>query len=145
VDARALIETLQRRGLGIALVGNAVKITAPCEPDADTKALLRELKEHKAEVVSVLAERDPVIPAEQWYPHFREFHHKVISETPDFDYGELRKQNPDLFRQIKAKENEIDALGAARLSEVLAIMAEWRQFVLGAMFEQRQRKAEKGI
>lgn len=83
---------------------------------------------------------DPVLSPDQWFLPFREFHHGVIRETPDFDYAELRKQNPDLYRRIKAKEKEIDALGSARLSDVMALMREWRELILRAEFEQREAR-----
>jgi hypothetical protein len=80
---------------------------------------------------------DPVVSPDQWFPSFREFHHNVVCESPDFDYGELRKQNLNLYRRIKVKENEIDALGSARLSDVMALMREWRELILRACFDQR--------
>jgi hypothetical protein len=84
-----------------------------------------------------LAQDDPILDPEQWYPQFREFHHKVVVETPDFDYGWLRQHRRGLYQQIKAKENEIDALGAARLSQVMALLQEWRELILTAEFDRR--------
>jgi len=81
---------------------------------------------------------DPVLSPEQWYPEFHRFHMAVIAETPDFDYGWLRRNRLVLYRQIKAKENEIDALGSARLSNVMALMREWRELILMAEFERRR-------
>jgi len=83
---------------------------------------------------------DPVLNVEDWYPGFREFHHKAVSETPTFDYCSLRENKPELFKAIKAKENEIDALGAAPLSEVMALMRDWRTLILNAYFEQQHSK-----
>jgi len=78
---------------------------------------------------------DPILTPHQWYPHFRDFHHKVIAESPGLDYGRLREHWPDLHQAISAKENELDALGSARLSEVMAIIREWRELFLKAEFE----------
>ncbi len=47
-----------------------------------------------------------------------------------------------MYRAIKAKEDELDALQEARLSEVMEVMREWRELVLKAEFE--QRRANKG-
>lgn len=82
---------------------------------------------------------DPILTPDQWYPHFRDFHHRVVSEAPDFDYLWLKEHKPDLYRSIKAKENEIDALREARLAHVVGIMREWRELVLQAEFERRER------
>jgi hypothetical protein len=78
---------------------------------------------------------NPVLPVDCWFPHFRAFHQQVITETADFDYGELCERNCELYRRIKTKENEIDVLGPARLSEVIAIMREWRELILTAEFK----------
>ena len=85
-----------------------------------------------------LAHDDPILDPEQWYPQFKDFHHKVIAETPDFDYGWIRQNRSELYRHIKTKENQIDALGTARLSEVLAIMRDWRELILTAEFERKE-------
>ena len=69
---------------------------------------------------------DPILSVEQWYPEFHRYHLAVVAEASDFDYGWIRQNRPDLYRQIKNKENEIDVLETARLSEVVAIMREWR-------------------
>jgi hypothetical protein len=137
-DVRSLIETARSKGVTLLLVEDRVRVQLPPASHEDARELIEELRKYRAEVKSILEEDDPILAGDQWYPHFRDFHHKVIFETPDFDYGELRKQNPDLFRQIKAKENEIDALGSARLSQVMAVMREWRTLTVHAYFEQRQ-------
>jgi hypothetical protein len=142
MDARVLVEALQNRGLSIALVGDKVRVQGTGEPDPDTKALLQELKEQKETVKSFLGEPDPMLLVAAWYPHFRDFHHKTVSETSDFDYSWLRQHRSELYRLIKAKENEIDALGAARLSHVMALLREWRELVLTACFDQ-QAEARK--
>ena len=81
-----------------------------------------------------LAEEDPSLTPDQWYPEFHRLHVQVVQEIPNFDYLWLREHRPDLYWAIKAKENEIDALGDARLSEVMAIMREWRELILKAEF-----------
>jgi len=131
-DIGTLIESAQARGLRLFLAGDKVKVRAPQTPDADTKALIEELREQKEEVKSFLNEEDPILTPEHWIPHFRDLHHKVIKESPDFDYGWLQANRLDLYRAIKAKENELDALGDARLSVIMTIMREWRGLILQA-------------
>ena len=87
-------------------------------------------------------EDDPILIPDQWYPYFRDFHHKVIAETPNFDYLWLKEHRPDLYQAIKAKENGLDALKEARLSEVMAIVRQWRELVLKAEFERRKPKID---
>ena len=140
MDPRILIETRQCRGLNVALARDKVRVEAPQEPDEDTKGLLQQLSEHKEEVKSFLNEEDPTLTPEQWIPHFRDLHHKVIKETPDFDYGWLRNNRAELYRVIKAKEQELDSLRGARLSQVMGIMREWRVLILQA---ERQRTDEQ--
>ena len=93
---------------------------------------------------TVLLDDDPVLPVEAWYLGFKELHRKVISESPNFDYGWLRANRPDLYRAIRGKENGLDALQEARLSEVMAIMREWRELILKAEFERRKFDREAG-
>ncbi len=135
MDARVLIETLQSRGLSVSLARDKIRVEAPQEPDGDTKAILQELREHREEVKSFLNEEDPTLMPNQWYPDFRDFHHKVIAETPDFDYLWLKTHKPDLYQTIRAKENALDDLRDTRLSEIMAIMREWRGLILQAEME----------
>jgi hypothetical protein len=86
---------------------------------------------------------DPLLSVEQWYPEFHRFHMAVVAETPEFDYGWLRHNRPELYRAIKAKEDEIDALGATRLSQVMALLREWRELILTACFNQRTEARER--
>ena len=72
------------------------------------------------------------------HPHFQDFHHKVIAETADFDYGWLRVNRPDLYQTIKDRENELDALQEAKLSEVMEIMQSWRELILKGESERRE-------
>jgi hypothetical protein len=78
---------------------------------------------------------DPLLRVEQWYPEFHRLHMAVVAETPDFDYGWLRQHRPDLYQRIKDKENAIDALETVRLSEIMAIMTEWRWLMMDAEFQ----------
>jgi len=81
---------------------------------------------------------DPIVSPEQWFPSFRYFHHNVIRESPDFDYAWVCQNRPELYGAIKGKENQIDALGAAQLSQVMALLREWRELILTAEFERQQ-------
>src|SRR5262245_50243203 len=65
---------------------------------------------------------DPLLALGDWYPEFRRFHIAVVRETPNFDYASLRLQDRPLYEDIKTKEAAIDALGHARLSEIMVIM-----------------------
>jgi len=139
-DIGSLIESAQARGLRLFLAEGKVKVQAPQALDGDTKALIEELREHREEVKSFLNEEDLILVPAQWIPHFRDFHHKVIKETPDFDYGWLQANRPDVYPAIKAKEQELDSLRGARLSQVMGIMREWRVLILQA---ERQRTDEQ--
>ena len=86
----------------------------------------------------VSGEDDPILPVEAWFLVFKEFHQKVVHESSDFDYAWLKDNRPDLYRDLKTKEVELDALKDAQLSEVMAIIREWRGLVLRACFEQRE-------
>ena len=78
---------------------------------------------------------DPILAPEQWYPEFHRFHVQVVQETPNLDWQWLREHQPGLYMSIKAKENELEALGDARLSEVMEIMGQWRGLILQAEME----------
>ena len=91
-----------------------------------------------AENKVVRTDDDPIVPVAAWFPEFHVFHRKVIAETPSFDYLWLKEHRPDLYRDLKTKEVELDALKDARLSEVMAIIREWRELVLQGCFEQRE-------
>jgi len=141
-NVQSLIESAHARGLRIFLAEGKVRVEAPQVLDRDTKALIEELREHREEVKSFLNEEDPILAPEQWIPHFRDLHHKVIKETPDLDYGWLRDNRVELYRAIKAKERELDTLGGARLSEVVEIMSEWRALILQAESQRQMRRHE---
>jgi hypothetical protein len=78
---------------------------------------------------------EPILSVAQWYPEFHRFHMAVVNETPGFDYGWVRHNRPDLYRRIRVKEDEIDALGVARLSQVMELLRQWRELILMAEFE----------
>ena len=90
------------------------------------------------EELNGLEQNDPILNPELWYPPFRDFHQKVVAQTPDFDYGWVHQNRLELYRRIKAKEDEIDALGAAQMSRVMALLREWRELILTAEFERHQ-------
>ena len=46
-DVRTLIESANARGLTLFLADGKVQVRAPHDLDADTKAILQELREHK--------------------------------------------------------------------------------------------------
>ena len=95
----------------------------------------REEARRLAEAMSV--DDDPILTPGDWYPFFRDFHHKVMAETADFDYLWVKEHHPHLYQSIKAKENALDALGNARLNEVMEIVGEWRSLVMRAYQDQR--------
>jgi len=134
-DVQSLIESAEARGLSLFLADGKVKVRAPQALDGDAKAILQELREHKEEVESFLNEEDPTLTPDQWYPEFHRFHVQVVQETPNLDWQWLREQRPDLYMAIRAKENELDALGDARLSEVMTILREWWELILKGEFE----------
>ena len=84
---------------------------------------------------TLINEEDPILTPEQWYPEFHRFHVQVVQETPNLEWQWLREHQPDLYRVIKGRENELDALGEARLSEVMEIMGQWRALILQAEME----------
>ncbi len=141
-DTGSLIESARARGLRLFLAGGKVQIEAPRVLDGGTKALIEELRQYREEVKSFLNEEDPILTPEQWIPHFRDLHHKVVKETPDFDYGWLQANRPDVYQAIKAKELELDSLRGARLSPVMGIIRDWRGLILQAESE-RQRTDEQ--
>lgn len=145
VNVNDIMDRLKARGFSVRLVDGAVKVAGPEKPDAETWGLLNELRERKAEVLSVLSENDPVLPVDAWYPVFRELHHRVIDESKDFDYGWVKQNRPESFREMKTIEDRIDRMGAARLSEIVATMREWRDMVLRAYFEQRKAERESAL
>ena len=73
---------------------------------------------------------DPILFPGAWVPIFRELHNQVAACMPELSW--LRANKPELYRAIRGKENELDALQKARLSEVKAIMSDWRNLVLKA-------------
>ena len=81
------------------------------------------------------AEDDPILTPEQWYRDFHAFHAQVVRDTPNLDWGWVREHRPELFKAIKAKEDELEALGNARFSVVMGLLNDWRGLVLKAEFE----------
>ena len=83
-------------------------------------------------------EDDPIVPVWAWFPEFHAMHLKVVT----VDYLWLKEHRPDLYQAIKAKENGLDALKEARLSEVMVIVRHWRELVLKAEFERGKPKID---
>lgn len=84
---------------------------------------------------------DPVLPVDAWFPVFSAYVHQVIDQSQKFDLGWVRENRQELYRALKNKEAEIDALQEAQLSTVMALVQQWRDLILRGEFE--QRKAEK--
>ena len=59
-DVGSLIGFAQERGLRVFLEKGRVKVKAPKIMDGETKALIEELREHKEEIKSILADEDPI-------------------------------------------------------------------------------------
>ncbi len=135
---QTLLEHLQERGYSVHLGDGSVQIRGENISDEETKALIHELRKRREEVRQALASDDPILPVEAWYPVFKEFHLKVVHETRDFDYGWVRANRLDLYRSLKEKEAELDSLRDARLSEVMAVMREWRILILKSEFERME-------
>jgi len=83
-------------------------------------------------------DEDPILTLNQWYPIFKELHRKVVAETPNFDYLWLKEHRPDLYQAISVKEAELDSLRDARLSEIMAIIREWRTLILKSEFKRME-------
>lgn len=113
---------------------------------AATRRDTRSLQSHQGygEEVKEGMGDDPILPAEAWYREFHGLHVQIAQENPDFDRLWLKQYRPDLHQAIRAKENEIDALQEARLSQVMIIMREWRELVLKAEFERREAEGKSG-
>jgi hypothetical protein len=134
--------TLIKKG-GLYHVATAIPATTATGKERKTRTVARIATVAVASPQNMAGDRsaqatDPLLSVEQWYPEFHRFHMAVIAETPDFDYGWLRRNRLVLYQEIKAAENEIDALGSARLSNVIALMRQWRELILMAEFERRQ-------
>ena len=138
VNVVDFVERLKMRGFNLHLVDGVVKVVGPKKPDSETQGLLNELRKCKGEVTRLLSEDDPILPPTTWFPEFHRLHVRIVQETPNLDWQWLKEQRPDLYRAIKDRENKLDALGDARLSEIMAIMREWRGLVLKAEFKQKE-------
>jgi hypothetical protein len=108
------------------IVKRALSMSAEAEPPETHK-------QHKEQ-----PEFDPVVPVDAWLPIFHEWRCSLIPDAPDYIF--LREHNPELYHELKALERKTDALQDAKLSEVMNLLTEWRQLVLKACFEQRERE-----
>lgn len=97
----------------------------------------------RAEPEAKAVQDDPVLDPGQWYPEFHRLHMQAVHETPDFDYAWVRRNRPELYREIKAIEDRIDTLQQARLSEIVGIITQWRELVLRAFFEQQANERKQ--
>jgi hypothetical protein len=80
-------------------------------------------------VIESVRESDLVLTVAQWFPEFHRLHMTAVHDTRDFDYGRVRQNRPDLYRQIKAIEDQIDSLYDTRLSVVMELMGRWRELI----------------
>ena len=146
MDARNLIKTLKRRGLNLWVDGDRIRIAAPQEPDRETKALLDELRQHKAEVIEALIQEDPIVTQDIMMEEFRRCQSRILgSELKDFDYGWLRQNRRDLYGDIKAKEAEMEATEDRPLSILLTLIREWIELIQEGLREQgKARLAQEG-
>lgn len=143
-NVEEIMERLKARGFSVRLVDGAVKVAGPGKPDAETQSLLNELRERKAEVRAMLSESDPVLPVDAWFPVFSAYAHQVIDQSKNFDLGWVRENRQELYRALKNKEAEIDALQEVRLSTVMDLVQQWRDLILRGEFEQRKAEKESG-
>ena len=88
----------------------------------------------------ILGDKDPIISPREWYSDFHRFHERLVLRARISTAGFSRRPISPLYGEIKNLEDQIDALGPARLSEVMAMLREWRKLILTAYFEQRQGK-----
>ena len=56
MDARYLIEILKARGINLRANGDRIRVEAAQEPDQNTKILLDEVRQHKAEILEALTQ-----------------------------------------------------------------------------------------
>lgn len=108
----------------------------------DGRPLTDEDRQQALLIAEGEAADNPILAVGDWYLEFRAIHRRVVSETPSFSYAWVRANRPDLHQAIKALEDRIDRLGAARLSDITNIMIEWRSLVLQA--EQARQTAGGG-
>ncbi len=86
------------------------------------------------------AEDDPILSVDEWLPIFLDYHQKVTRRVADCDiWGWSRVKRPELYRQLKAAESDIDNLSesSVRLSKVMKAIRRWRDLVLRVQFEQQ--------
>ena len=55
MDIRTLVDTARAKGLAFHVEGDRIKVEADSEPDAETKALIESLRDHKDELRRVPA------------------------------------------------------------------------------------------
>ena len=77
---------------------------------------------------------DPILTPQQWFPVLSACILQYHREHPDHDRLWLKEHRYELYQQIVAQENEIDALGTVRLSELMVHIKEWRRLMLQAEF-----------
>ena len=91
---------------------------------------------------TVEATDDPILSVDAWLPIFVDYHQKVTRQVADSDiWGWSRVKRPELYKQLKAAESDIDNLSesSVHLSEVMKVIERWGALVLQVQFEQNQR------
>jgi len=81
-----LLERAKANGLAVSLEGGKLKVRAPQEPRGETRALVEELRQHKAKILEALAEDDPILTPDEWTSEFSRFCVQVYRSTPDLDW-----------------------------------------------------------
>ena len=130
MNVQALLEQAKANGLTLSLKDGKLKVAAAQEPEGEVKSLIQDLKKHRIEVLKALGENDPKLTPEDWYSEFHRFYVQVVQSTPDFDWAWAEIYRPDMIVAIKDKECDLDDLGETRLSNVMAILKDWRSLIL---------------
>ena len=87
----------------------------------------------------ILEDKDPIVSPREWYSDFHRFHERLVLRVR-ISTASFSRRPISGFTGIKNLEDQIDALGPARLSEVMAMLREWRELIWTAYFEQRHGK-----
>jgi len=140
MSIQELIERAKENGLTVFLEDGRVQVMAAQKPQGEAQALINELRQHKQEVLEALTQEDPLLSVDQWQPIFLDYHLKVTRQVADSDiWGWSRIERPELYRELKAAESDIDNLSesSVHLSEVMKAIRRWGDLILQVQFEQQ--------